>query len=152
MLKIKRSLHRLILNMGILIPGKDGLYIETGPRSSRMSSTDLNNTSSAPRAPLTQNALLNVSNPGGGVGGGGGVGSHMMVVSTYVPTKMGRILKLQYPFGWILKVFGIQMGQNIWPSIHWKVYKLVLLLVGIQMGHTFDSTKKTAVSCWSVSL
>ena len=32
MLKIKWSRDRLILNMGISIPGKDCLYIETGPR------------------------------------------------------------------------------------------------------------------------
>ena len=31
MLKIGRSRDRLIFNMGIPIPGKDGLYIETGP-------------------------------------------------------------------------------------------------------------------------
>ena len=33
MLKIRRSHDRLIFNMGIPIPGKDGLYIETGLRS-----------------------------------------------------------------------------------------------------------------------
>ena len=33
MLKIRRSCDRLIFNMGIPIPRKDGLYIETGPRS-----------------------------------------------------------------------------------------------------------------------
>ena len=32
MLKIRRSHDRLIFNMGIPIHGKDGLYIETGPR------------------------------------------------------------------------------------------------------------------------
>ena len=32
MLKIRRSRDRLILNMGIPMPGKDGLYIETEPR------------------------------------------------------------------------------------------------------------------------
>ena len=32
MLKIRRSCDCLIFNMGIPIPGKDGLYIETGPR------------------------------------------------------------------------------------------------------------------------
>ena len=32
MLKIRRSRDHLIFNMGITIPGKDGLYIETGPR------------------------------------------------------------------------------------------------------------------------
>ena len=32
MLKIRRSHDRLIFNMGIPISGKDGLYIETGPR------------------------------------------------------------------------------------------------------------------------
>ena len=32
MLKIIWSRDRLIFNMGIPIPGKDGLYIETGPR------------------------------------------------------------------------------------------------------------------------
>ena len=32
MLKIRRYRDRLIFNMGITIPGKDGLYIETGPR------------------------------------------------------------------------------------------------------------------------
>ena len=31
MLKIRRSHDRLIFNMGIPIPGKDGLYIEAGP-------------------------------------------------------------------------------------------------------------------------
>ena len=31
MSKIRRSHDRLIFNMGISIPGKDGLYIETGP-------------------------------------------------------------------------------------------------------------------------
>ena len=31
-LKIRRSNNRLIFNMGIPIPGKDGLYIDTGPR------------------------------------------------------------------------------------------------------------------------
>ena len=31
MLKIRRSCDRLIFNMGIPIPGKDGLYIEMGP-------------------------------------------------------------------------------------------------------------------------
>ena len=31
MLKIRRSHDRLIFNMGIPIPGKDGLYIDTGP-------------------------------------------------------------------------------------------------------------------------
>ena len=33
MLKIRRSRDRLIYNMGIPIPGKDGLYIEMGPSS-----------------------------------------------------------------------------------------------------------------------
>ena len=33
MLKIRRSCDRLIFNMWIPIPGKDGLYIETGPCS-----------------------------------------------------------------------------------------------------------------------
>ena len=32
MLKIRRSRDRLIFHMGIPIPGKNGLYIETGPR------------------------------------------------------------------------------------------------------------------------
>ena len=32
MLKIRRSPDRLIFNIGIPIPGKDGLYIETEPR------------------------------------------------------------------------------------------------------------------------
>ena len=32
MLKIRRSRDRLIFNIGILIPGKHGLYIKTGPR------------------------------------------------------------------------------------------------------------------------
>ena len=31
MLKIRQSHDRLIFNMGIPIPGKDGLYIENGP-------------------------------------------------------------------------------------------------------------------------
>ena len=31
MLKIRRSGDRLIFNMGIPIPGKAGLYVETGP-------------------------------------------------------------------------------------------------------------------------
>ena len=34
MSKIRRSRHRLIINMGIPIPGKDGVYIATGPRCS----------------------------------------------------------------------------------------------------------------------
>ena len=34
MLKIRRPNGRLIFNMGIPIPGKDGLYIEMGPRPS----------------------------------------------------------------------------------------------------------------------
>ena len=33
MLKIRRSRDRLIFNVGIPIPGKEGLYIETGPSS-----------------------------------------------------------------------------------------------------------------------
>ena len=33
MLKIRRNPDGLIFNMGIPIPGKDGLYIETGPSS-----------------------------------------------------------------------------------------------------------------------
>ena len=33
MLKIRRSRYRRIFNIGIPIPGKDGLYIETGPLS-----------------------------------------------------------------------------------------------------------------------
>ena len=33
MLKIRRSRDRLIFDMGIPIPGKDGLYIEKGPGS-----------------------------------------------------------------------------------------------------------------------
>ena len=33
MLKIRRSRDRLIFNMRIPTPGKDGLYIETEPRS-----------------------------------------------------------------------------------------------------------------------
>ena len=40
MLKIRRSHDRLILNMGILIPGKDGHYIETGPCISKRSLAD----------------------------------------------------------------------------------------------------------------
>ena len=35
MLKIRRSRDRLIFNIRIPIPGKDGLCIETGPRSAR---------------------------------------------------------------------------------------------------------------------
>ena len=34
MLKIRRSRDLLIFNMGIPIPGKDGLYVEKGPRIS----------------------------------------------------------------------------------------------------------------------
>ena len=37
MLMIGRSRERLIFNMGIPICGKDGLYIETGPRSFHVS-------------------------------------------------------------------------------------------------------------------
>ena len=33
MLKIRRSRDRPIFNIGIPIPGKDGIYIETGPRT-----------------------------------------------------------------------------------------------------------------------
>ena len=36
MFKIRRSRDRLIFNMEIPIPGKDSLYIETGPRSSSL--------------------------------------------------------------------------------------------------------------------
>ena len=36
MLKIRRPTGRLIFNMGIPIPGKDGLYIETGPLSLKL--------------------------------------------------------------------------------------------------------------------
>ena len=32
MLKIRRSRDRLIFSMGLPIPGKHGLYMETGPR------------------------------------------------------------------------------------------------------------------------
>ena len=39
MLKIRQSPDCLIFNMGIPIPGKDGLYIETGPRHLRMQHT-----------------------------------------------------------------------------------------------------------------
>ena len=46
-------------------------------------------------------------------------GSHVMLVSTYVPTKMGPFVRPRYPLGWILKVLCIQMGQNIWTSIYW---------------------------------
>ena len=35
MLNIRRSRDRLIFNMGIHIPGKNGIYIETGPMVSR---------------------------------------------------------------------------------------------------------------------
>ena len=36
MLKIKRSHDRRIFNMGIPLPGKEGLYIETGPKGSHI--------------------------------------------------------------------------------------------------------------------
>ena len=36
MLKIRRPNGRLIFNMGIPIPGKDGLYIETGPSNPKL--------------------------------------------------------------------------------------------------------------------
>ena len=39
----------------------------------------------------------------------------VMLVSTYVLTKMGPFFRPR----WILKVLGIQMGQNIWTSIYW---------------------------------
>ena len=39
MLKIRRCRDRLIFNMGIPIPGKDGLYIETGPWKSSVAVT-----------------------------------------------------------------------------------------------------------------
>ena len=41
MLKIRRSRDRLIFNMGIPIPGKGGLYIETGPRLKAFVSVDV---------------------------------------------------------------------------------------------------------------
>ena len=45
MLKIRRSHDRLIFNMGIHIPGKGGLYIESGPSlfdtDSNMAAEDL---------------------------------------------------------------------------------------------------------------
>ena len=34
MLKVRRSHNRLIFDMGLPMPGKDGLYIETGCRQS----------------------------------------------------------------------------------------------------------------------
>ena len=37
MLKIRRSHDRLIFKMGISIPGKDSLYIKTGPELSASS-------------------------------------------------------------------------------------------------------------------
>ena len=40
MLKIRRSCDRLIFNMGIPIPGKDGLNIEMGPKLTAYSSLD----------------------------------------------------------------------------------------------------------------
>ena len=49
-----------------------------------------------------------------------------MLVSTYVPTKMGPFFRPRYPFGWILKVLGIQKGQNIRISIYWLVSKWVI--------------------------
>ena len=42
MLKIRRSRDRLIFNMGIPIPGKDGLYIETGPWSYHLRQQTIN--------------------------------------------------------------------------------------------------------------
>ena len=48
-----------------------------------------------------------------------GVGSHVMLVITYVPTKMGPFFRPRYPFGWILKVLSIQKDQNIWTSVYW---------------------------------
>ena len=45
------------------------------------------------------------------------ISTMVMVVSTYVPTNMGRLFKLQYPCWWILKVSGIRTGPNIWTPI-----------------------------------
>ena len=42
MLKIRRSRDRFIFNMGIPMPRKDGLYIETGPRTLFFSHSDFN--------------------------------------------------------------------------------------------------------------
>ena len=52
MLKIRRSRDRLIFNMGIPIPGKDGLYIETVPRIVARAMTF------ARHAPLTQSWMV----------------------------------------------------------------------------------------------
>ena len=41
MLKKRRSRHRLIFNMGIPIPGKDGLYIEIGHSIKKSQNGDL---------------------------------------------------------------------------------------------------------------
>ena len=49
MLKIRRSCDRLIFNMGIPIPGKDSLYIETGPWCWMGNSQQLNQWWPSPR-------------------------------------------------------------------------------------------------------
>ena len=46
--------------------------------------------------------------------------SHVIVVSAFVLIKMCQLFKVQFPFRWILKVFGIQKG-NKRGVIHGKV-------------------------------
>ena len=41
MIKIRRSRDRLIFNVGITIPGKDGLYTDRGPRLLRLQEHDV---------------------------------------------------------------------------------------------------------------
>ena len=43
---------------------------------------------------------------------------HVVLVSTYVPTKMSPFFRPRYPFGWILKVLSIQKSKRV------KIYEL----------------------------
>ena len=85
------------------------------------------------------------------VGGGGGGGSHVMVVSTYVPTKMGQFFKLQYTFMWILKAFGLQKSTK-YMSLHLLIGiygSLFLLSVDIQMSLFWFHQQN--ITGWSIS-
>ena len=58
---------------------------------------------------------------------------HVVLVSTYVPTKMGPFFRPRYPFGWILKVLSIQKSKRV------KIYEL-LFIDRYLNGSFFSST------------
>ena len=76
-----------------------------------------------------------------------------MIISTYMPTKMGQLLKLQYPFGGFL-TFSVSKRVKIHepPFIDRYLNGSVFLLLGIQMGHYFDSKRKYPILLISITL